>query len=133
MRVKGKRQQYNISNTDGLFHRFYGSQLVLITFVGPCPDGMESCHKDGNCLNDALYNLYWGTRAENIQDAINHGTWNPGRAQGENNGHAKISDDEVEDIKDRKLAGESSISIADYYNVSRQQINNIVNGKSRAN
>ena len=40
-------------------------RVVLETFVGPCPAGMECDHKDGNCLNNRLDNLQWVTSKEN--------------------------------------------------------------------
>jgi hypothetical protein len=55
---------------DFLLHR-----LVLTVFVGPCPEGRECCHRDGDKSNSKLTNLYWGTRLENIQDSIKHGTF----------------------------------------------------------
>lgn len=50
--------------------------LVLSAFVGPCPDGMECCHKDGNSKNNFLVNLRWGTRSSNNFDRVLHGTHN---------------------------------------------------------
>jgi hypothetical protein len=55
-----------------LIHR-----LVLLAFVGPCPDGMECRHLDGNHQNNKLKNLKWGTSSENRRDAMKHGTWRP--------------------------------------------------------
>jgi hypothetical protein len=49
--------------------------LVLAAFVGPRPPGADSRHLDGNYINNRLDNLSWGTRSENIRDAIRHGTW----------------------------------------------------------
>lgn len=49
-------------------------RLVLTTFVGPCPEGMEALHKTGNSSDNALSNLRWGTHAENVQDQLAHGT-----------------------------------------------------------
>ena len=52
------------------YYRVVGiHQLVLQTFVGPCPAGCECRHLDGNPLNNRLSNLAWGTRAENAADA----------------------------------------------------------------
>jgi hypothetical protein len=53
-------------------------QLVMETFVGPCPDGCEVRHKDGNRGDARLSNLEYGTRADNIADAKRHGTWKNG-------------------------------------------------------
>lgn len=49
-------------------------QLVLETFVGPCPPGHEGCHDNGNRTDNRLSNLYWGTRSQNNLDAVRHGT-----------------------------------------------------------
>lgn len=48
-------------------------QLVLKTFVGPCPAGYECCHNDGNPSNNKLSNLRWDTRSENKKDMYRHG------------------------------------------------------------
>lgn len=48
--------------------------LVLEAFVGPCPDGMEGCHGDGNPVDNRLANLRWDTRGNNMLDASRHGT-----------------------------------------------------------
>lgn len=52
----------------------YVHELVLTTFVDPCPKGMECRHWDGNPTNNALSNLLWGTPKENGQDRVRHGT-----------------------------------------------------------
>lgn len=48
-------------------------QLLLEVFVGPCPEGMQCRHLDGNPENNELKNLKWGTAKENAQDRVNHG------------------------------------------------------------
>lgn len=50
-------------------------RLILETFIGPCPLGMECRHLDGNPLNNRLDNLCWGTRSENIKDSVLHGSF----------------------------------------------------------
>ena len=43
--------------------------LVLLAFIGPCPEGMEGCHyPDTNKANNRLSNLRWDTHAENMKD-----------------------------------------------------------------
>lgn len=49
-------------------------KLVMITFVGPCPQGMEICHGDGNFKNNRLENLRYDTHRNNALDTITHGT-----------------------------------------------------------
>lgn len=48
--------------------------LVAEAHLGQCPKGMEIRHKDGNRKNPRLDNLEFGTRGDNIKDAIKHGT-----------------------------------------------------------
>jgi len=56
------------SSRAGKVHR-----LVLLTFVGPPPEGCEGCHNDGNPANNDLTNLRWGTRSDNLYDRVRHG------------------------------------------------------------
>lgn len=69
--------------------------LVLETFVGPKLNGKEGCHKNGNKLDARIYNLYWGTRAENIADSIRHGT----------HGKQKLREEDVLEIRSRGFIG----------------------------
>lgn len=62
---KGKKSSYRT-------HR-----LVLETFVGPCPKGHETRHKDGDPANNRLDNLCWGTPKENAKDRGDHGWVHP--------------------------------------------------------
>lgn len=42
--------------------------LVLLAFRGPCPAGYMCRHLDGDCKNNNLSNLRWGTDRENRDD-----------------------------------------------------------------
>ncbi len=69
---------YKMGEKDHLFVTLRGRKkavhrLVLSAFVGPCPDGMECCHDDGDPTNNAVSNLYWGTRSQNMRDRFRHG------------------------------------------------------------
>ena len=50
-------------------------KLVLLAFVGPAPGGHECLHDNGDPSDNRLSNLRWGTRGDNIRDAVRHGTW----------------------------------------------------------
>jgi hypothetical protein len=64
-------------------------KLVLIAFVGPAPEGYECRHLNGDPADNRLENLCWGSRSENIQDAVRHGTWmTPERRAGQEKGRA---------------------------------------------
>lgn len=47
-------------------------KLVLLAFEGPCPDGFEVLHRDGDPANNRLDNLRYGTRSENLEDIFYH-------------------------------------------------------------
>lgn len=118
----GLKQHNNIPS---LIHR-----LVLETFVGPCPKDMECRHLDGNPKNNCLENLRWGTRYENQQDSIKHGTKYSHFQKthkiniGINNPMAKLIENEVIQIK--KLKGILSQSQrAKMFNVSPHTIQSI--------
>jgi len=56
----------------------YVHRLVLLAFVGPCPQGMQARHfprRNGNRLE----NLSWATPLVNQRDREIHGTHNKGR------------------------------------------------------
>ena len=50
-------------------------KLVLLAFVGATPAKHECRHLNGDPADNRLENLCWGTRSENINDAVRHGTW----------------------------------------------------------
>lgn len=49
-------------------------RLVQEAFVGPCPPGLEVRHLNGNPADNRAENLKYGTRQENVQDMLAHGT-----------------------------------------------------------
>ena len=106
-------------------------RLLLETFVGLCPKGMEACHNDGNFQNNKLENLRWDTRLNNIKDSINHGT-HAGLRCGEKANASKLTEQEVKLI--RKLYKSKELNqyqLAIKFNVSQSNISRIVSRKSR--
>lgn len=49
-------------------------RIILTTFVGPRPDGMETRHLNGDRRDNRLTNLAYGTPKENAADRVAHGT-----------------------------------------------------------
>lgn len=60
-------------------YSFQVHQLVMLAFVGPCPEGMEVRHLDSVPWNNVLTNLTYGTRLENARDRVLNGTDNNAR------------------------------------------------------
>jgi hypothetical protein len=57
-------------------------RLVLETFAGDCPAGMECCHRNGHPGDNRLSNLRWDTHKENHADSIRNDTQPRGGANG---------------------------------------------------
>lgn len=54
---------------DNVRHHCYVHRLVLETFVGPCPEGMEARHyPDMDPSNNRLENLSCSTHRKNLAD-----------------------------------------------------------------
>jgi hypothetical protein len=108
-------------------HDFIIGRLMLMSFVGPCPDGMECLHYDDNPANNRLSNLRWGTQKENGQDALRN---NKFTQVGENHHGAKLTKAQVEEIRRCRAAGLSAQAIANMFGVSRPNVSKIYRGKS---
>lgn len=58
--------------------QYHVHRLVLETFIGLCPEGMECCHFDGDRTNNHITNLRWATHSDNMYDAVRHKTHSGG-------------------------------------------------------
>lgn len=110
----------------------YIHRLVLETYVGPCPKGMECRHLNGNPLDSRLENLCWGTKKENKQDSVQHGTYHPCPIhKGEKHPNAKLTEDKVQVVRYlRDVAKFSLADIAWQFDVSISAISRICIGKT---
>lgn len=82
-------------------HRIHA--LVLEAFVGPRPDGLDIRHLDGDPLNNHLSNLAYGTRTENMQDTLIHGTHNNASKEVCKRGHDLSGENVRLDAKGRRF------------------------------
>lgn len=106
-------------------HVRYVHRLVLELFVGPCPDGMECRHVNGNPSDNRLENLSWGTKAENTADQLAHGK----RRFGEQAPLAKLADKDIPIIRRLYDEGVDQAIIGDAFGVAQTTISRIVSGK----
>lgn len=102
-------------------------RLVLENFVGPCPEGMEACHNDGNSLNNNLSNLRWDTHNSNIKDSIKHDAY----SKGEDHYRSKLTLNQVIAIREEYSLGKASYTqLASRYLVKHKAIWDVVNRKT---
>lgn len=102
-------------------------QIVCLAFIGPCPEGMEVCHNDGRPENNRALNLRYGTKKENGEDRVLHGT----TLRGHKHPNAKLSDEDVLEIK-RLLEepGANQIAIAARFGLTQAAVGYIATGKN---
>ncbi len=104
----------NLSNK-GVVVNMLVHRLVLDAFIGPCPAGLECCHRDGDRTNPRLNNLRWDTSANNYKDSVRHGTY----SHGSRHGHAKLCELDVWLI--RNINATSTV-MAEFFDVSTTTI-----------
>jgi hypothetical protein len=92
----------------------------------PTPHHQVRHYVCGNPLCWAGEHLRWGTPAENAADKVLHGT----DSRGSRNGRAKLTEDDVREIRRRLAAGDLGYRIAEDYGVTKQLISRIKVGKA---
>ncbi len=108
-------------------HMFFVHQLVLLAFVGPRPDGMETRHLDGNRENNRLGNLAYGTSVENESDKRRHGT---------ETDRPKLTPDAVREIRQQANCGLTAAdlrALADRFGVTSPTVRRAARGDTWRN
>jgi hypothetical protein len=102
----------------------YIHHLVLETFVGPCPAGMECLHSDRDKANNRIGNIRWGTPVENQADKLRHGTTN----RGQRHPLAKLSEADVRGIFAirREIPGVTMEEVGILYGVNKKTIGQVL-------
>lgn len=110
--------EVHVSKNGKRKHRTIHS-LVAEAFLGPRPRGRDVMHVDGDRANNALENLRYGTRSENLRSTY---------AYGGKQANGKLSLEDVTDIRKRLTANEPVLSIAERYGVNSAAVYHIKNG-----
>lgn len=98
-------------------------RAVMLAFVGPCPDGQQVAHLNGNPRDNRLANLAYATALENNHHKASHGTL----LQGERMPTAKLTEAAVSHIRSSDAdAG----ALASAYGVDKSTICTVRNGGS---
>lgn len=101
-------------------------RVAFSEFCGEIPKGMAVCHKCDvrNCFNPE--HLFLGTNLDNMRDAAAKGRL----PRGERHSAAKLTSDQVIEIREAVRNGASRCSVAKQYECSVSNIINIVEGKT---
>lgn len=109
--------------------------LVARAFLGPRPQGLEINHIDNDPANCRASNLEYVTHQQNIAHAARQGRMNqPYRPrpelQSENGPTARLTNQDVINIRKAILDGISGAALAKHYNVTDMTISQIKRGKN---
>jgi hypothetical protein len=119
---------------DGSWKRFRVHKLVLLSFVGPRPDGYQVDHINRDRLDNRLSNLRYLHHSENeAQGAVTKNKLYIYRHNGEANPHSKLTNDQRIAIVALYATGRyTQQQIAAMYGICRQTVGELANGKSGA-
>ena len=113
--------------SDGLDPRAISvHRLVAAAFIGPCPEGLEVNHINGDGADNRVENLEYITHAENCRHAYRLGlTPPPPLGIGEDNGRAILGVREVKMIRSERSRGVIARVLALRFGVARSTIDAI--------
>lgn len=128
-RTGGRVTWYAVNLGRGRMRRIH--RLVLEAFVGPCPEGMMGCHRDGDPANNALTNLRWDTAQGNQDDSVRHGTKvMPPVARGAAHGNSVLTEAQVTLIRAQPLRRGLYSELGRQLGVSHQTIRQAWQGRT---
>jgi hypothetical protein len=104
-------------------------ELVMLAFIGVRPKAFDINHIDGVKTNNYLSNLEYCSKSDNVRHSFAMGLQvNP---RGEKHNRAKLSEYQILEIRRLYAAGEvNQVQIASIYDVTKNNINSIVNRKT---
>lgn len=111
---------------DGRRQTTFVHRLVLEAFVGPCPDGLECRHRNGNPTDNRLSNIEWATRTVNQGDRVAHGT----RSVGVKNGKTTLTEADVLRLVALRATGLSHGRIAADTGTPKPTVSGILSGRT---
>jgi len=110
----------------GRAHQVGLHRVVAAAFLGPCPDGYEVNHRDGDKTNNRPSNLEYVTPLGNAQHASRTGLLRTG----ERHQNSKLTEAQVAEIRRLYLPRVYSLArLAREFGVCAQTIHNVVRGR----
>jgi len=134
MTVSGCMEWNLARNSDGYGKKWDGEKvrsvhrIICEIYKGP-REKMQVMHSCDNppCINPD--HLRWGTQKDNVEDMIskNRQRWVP--SHGEKHGRAKLSEDDVRNIRKARREGMLLREISEKHGTSIRNISRIISGK----
>lgn len=109
--------------------QYRAHRLILNTFVGPCPKGLQCAHLNGIRDDNRVENLKWVTPKENTFHRIAHGTISIN--VGEENPNSTVPNEDVVGIRWLASKGFNYTEIANLLGANNSTIYKIVKNKRR--
>lgn len=106
-------------------------RAVAAAFIGPCDDGMQVNHKDGDKTNNRPENLEYVSCRDNVRHCWVNGLHSVEHCQGEANNKAKLTEDDVRSIRAIHPA-KSLDELAVLFGVTKQAVWCVVKRKTWA-
>ena len=121
--------QFSAGDGTGVRVKILIHRAVAAAFIGPCPEGHEVSHKDGNSHNNHVSNLEYCSHRDNEKMKKAHGT----APSGERNAMTKLTEDQVREIIARVKAGKRGTArrVAREFGISEGHVSELVAGKKR--
>lgn len=125
----GGYQQVNLS-VAGDVHRRYVHDLVASAYLGDRPSGDIINHLDGDKKHNRAKNLEYASISENALHAYRLGLQSP--KKGEMHPGAKLTQENVHEIRHRYTSGSSLSELAREYGVSPQTVADVARSRTWA-
>lgn len=114
-----------IEGDDGRRAQYLVHRLVAMTYLENPENKEQVNHKDGNKSNNHVDNLEWVSRKENMKHAFETGL---NSNVGENNGKARLTENQVLEIYQLCLNGLGNTEIAEIFGINKNMVN-LIRGK----
>ena len=118
--------QFNVSKRVPI----HAHRMAWILTNGPIPEGLYACHKCDNRRCVRPDHLFIGTATDNNRDMVAKGRCTSCGWKGVAHPNAKMSTEQVREVRARYAAGESAPTLARAFGMNRQSMWQIVTGRS---
>lgn len=115
--INRRGYRYVILHSNGCSKSRTVHSLVAEAFLGPRKECLQVNHIDGVKTNNNIENLEYVTQSENIRHAFRLGLAKARPQHGSHNGYAKLTEEQVREMREARRQGERYKAIAERYGI----------------